>query len=255
VVYATSRARKGGVQRRTPPLRGAAGKSSQRGFTLVELIISITLVSAISAGMLMAMRTSLMTLDKTRARLDDNRRTAGIERMITGQLGGTMPERGNCATEGGYATPVAVFSGTPQSLNLVTTYSMTEGSRGYPRFLQYQVAPDEGGTVKLVVTERLYSGPASTVPFCFNNVFLPVRLGPESFVIADKLAYCRIWYRERNPATLAGKWVEVWTRPDLPAGIRIDMAPAAQDPRRIAVTSVTVPLRITRKYQVLYADQ
>jgi prepilin-type N-terminal cleavage/methylation domain-containing protein len=230
--------------------------ASQRGFTLVELVISITLVSLISVGMLTAMRTSLLTLEKTRARLDDNRRVAGLEQMIRQQLGGAMFVRGDCATSGPGVAPVAVFSGTSQSLYFVSSYSMTEGSRGYPRFLEYLVAPDQFGTVKLLVNERLYSGPATTVPFCLNTVFLPVTLGPDSFVVAGRLASCRIYYQERDPVTqMGGKWVDGWNRPDLPAGIRIEIIPADQDQRRIPLVSVTVPLHVTRQPDVLYADQ
>jgi prepilin-type N-terminal cleavage/methylation domain-containing protein len=239
----SSRARKGGVK-------------SQRGFTLIELIISITLVSAISAGMLMAMRTSLMTLEKVRTRLDDNRRAAGLERMVTRQLGEAMPMRGDCATSGPGAIPVSIFNGTPQWLYMVSGYSMTEGARGYPRFLEYLVAPDQGGTVRLLVNEKLYAGPATSVPFCLNTIFSPAGPGPESFVVAERLAYCRISYQERDPTTGLGlKWVDTWNRPELPAGIRIEMAPATLDPQARAVSVVTVSLHITREPEVVYADQ
>ena len=230
--------------------------SSQRGFTLVELIISITLVSLISVGMLTAMRTSLMTLDKTRARLDDNRRTAGLEQMMTRQLGGAMPVMGNCATSAGLIGQVPIFSGTPQSLDFVSSYSMAEGSRGYPRFLAYQVVPEDGGTVKLVVNEHLFSGPASTLPFCLDNVFPPAPLTPDSFVLAERLAYCRISYRERNQGTqFGGDWVQVWTRPELPVVIRIEMLPAVPDTRRLALVGVTVPLHVTRRLDLFYDEK
>ncbi len=227
--------------------------NSECGFTLVELIISITLVSLISVGMLTAMRTSLMTLDKTRARLDDNRRTSGLEQMMTQQLGGAMPVTGDCATSRAVVSQVPIFFGTPQSLDFVSSYSMTEGSRGYPRFLQYQVIPDQGGTVKLVVNERLFSGPASTIPFCLDNVFPPALVGPDSFVLAARLAYCRISYQERDPTTqFGGKWVELWNRLELPAVIRIEMLPAEPDTRRLALVGVTVPLRVTRRLDISY---
>jgi hypothetical protein len=206
--------------------------------------------------MLMTMRTSLMTMEKTRTRLDDNRRSAGLEQMITRQLGGAMLVWGDCATSSSAVTPFASFNGTPQTLHFVSSYSMTEGTRGYPRFLEYQVVPDEGGTVKLVVNEHLYSGPAATAPFCFNYAFLPVKFGPDSFVIADHLAYCRISYQERNQqTTLGGKWMEVWNRPDLPTAIRIEMSPAVPNPRSLAALAVTVSLHITRKPDVTYDDQ
>ena len=54
----------------------------QRGFTLIELMIAITLVAALSTGMLMAMRTSLITLEKIDERLKSNRRVMSVERIL-----------------------------------------------------------------------------------------------------------------------------------------------------------------------------
>jgi len=124
-----------------------ADPTNQRGFTLIELMISITLVAAIATGMLMAMRGGLLTLGRTQTRLDENRRALGIQRILSLQLGGAMPVRTGCNGQlSGFA-----FRGTASALAMVSTYSMTEGSRGAPRIVEYQVAPDLGGTVQLIV--------------------------------------------------------------------------------------------------------
>jgi general secretion pathway protein J len=130
-------------------------RSSQRGFTLIELTIAVTLVAAISVTMLMAMRTSLVTLDRTDARLDSNRRVMAVEQILSRQLGGVMPVTGIC--NGGARVPV--FNGTDQTLFLVSSFSLSEGSRGYPRILSMQVVPAPGGGLRLIVNEDLYSGP------------------------------------------------------------------------------------------------
>ena len=129
----------------------------------MELMISITLVGAIATGMLMAMRGGLLSLDRTQRRLEENRRALGIQRILALQLGGAMPVRSGCG--GGQMRPFA-FRGTVGALQMVSTYSMAEGARGSPHIVEYQVAPDENGTVKLIVYERLYTGQASTAGFC-----------------------------------------------------------------------------------------
>ena len=68
----------------------SARKQRQAGVTLIELMIAITLVAAISTGMLMAMRTSLITLEKVDARLQSNRRVMGAEQILARQIGGLM---------------------------------------------------------------------------------------------------------------------------------------------------------------------
>ena len=224
----------------------------QRGFTLMELIISITLVASIATGMLMAMRGGLLSLNRTQARLDENRRAMGIQRILSEQLYGAMPARTTCA---GQLSPFA-FRGNTSALEMVSTYSITEGTRGTPHIVEYQVVPDEGGTVKLMVYERLYTGPGSTAGFCGETVAL--QGSPQPFVAATHLAYCRISYFQTNPDTQfrGGGWVAAWNGPNLPSAVRIEMTPAAADPVRLPSVSVTAPLFINRLYdEVHYYDE
>jgi prepilin-type N-terminal cleavage/methylation domain-containing protein len=227
-------------------MAGRRCRKHLRGFTLVELMISITLVAAIATGMLMAMRGGLLSLDRTQRRLEENRRALGIQRILAMQLGGAMPVRSGCG--GGQMTPFA-FRGTVGALQMVSTYSMAEGARGLPHIVEYQVAPDENGTVKLIVYESLYTGLGSTTGFCGENIALQGSAQP--IVAASRLAYCRISYRQMDPDTQfrAGAWVSSWSQPDLPAAVRIEMLPAAPDAARLPVVAVTASLHINRTYQ------
>ena len=229
------------------------GLRSQRGFTLMELMISITLVAAIATGMMMAMRGGLLSLNRTQTRLDENRRALGIQRILAMQLGGAMPVRSGCG--GGQMSPFA-FRGTPTALKMVSTYSMAEGERGFAQVVEYQVAPDENGTVKLIVSEHLYTGPGSTAGFCGEGIAL--QGSPQPLVAARRLAYCRISYFQMNPDTQfrEGGWVDGWNQPDLPGAVRIEMGPAAPDPIRLPVVAVTAPLHANRHFEDLtYDDQ
>ena len=87
----------------------------ERGFTLIELMIAVTLVAAISTGMLLAMRTALLTLQKVESRLQDNRRVVSVQQMLVRQLSSVMPAVGDCGTSRG-----SLFLGTAQSLRMVT---------------------------------------------------------------------------------------------------------------------------------------
>jgi general secretion pathway protein J len=226
---------------------------SQRGFTLMELMVSITLVAAIATGMLMAMRGGLLSLGRIQTRLDENRRALGIQRVLSLQLGGAMPARTGCA---GQLSPFA-FRGTASALAMVSTYSLSEGSRGAPHIVEYQVAPDAGGTVQLIVNERLYGGPGSTGSFCGEGVAL--QGSPQPFVAASRLAYCRISYFQMNPDTQfrGGGWVDAWNDPNMPSAVRIEMASASPDPIRLPVVSITAPLYVTRFFDDphFYDDQ
>ena len=220
------------------------------GFTLMELMISITMVAAIATGMLLAMRGGLLSLNKTQTRLDENRRALGVQRILSLQLAGAMPARTGC---GGQLSPYA-FRGTNSALQMVSTYSIAEGSRGAPRIVEYQVAPDEGATLKLIVHERLYAGPASTAGFCGEGVTL--QGSPQPFVAASHLAYCRFSYFQMNPDTQfrGGSWIGEWGAPTMPSVVRIEMAPAAPDPNRLPIVAITAPLYVNRFLDEVHYD-
>jgi prepilin-type N-terminal cleavage/methylation domain-containing protein len=220
---------------------------SERGFTLIELVIAITLVSAISAGMLLSLRTGILTLEKTEARLQENRRVVAIQKMLIEQLAETMPAMGDCLAGG----RVPLFSGTDRVLHFVTSYSLGEGSRGAPQYVQILIVPDPQGGLRLVEEERLFFGPSSSAPFC-----APFDPTPQSFEITRGLAACRIIYREYTPDNPnGGNWVPVWNRPNLPSAIRIEMTPLRVDPAHLAVQTVDVPIRINREVAIPYDDQ
>lgn len=228
----------------------------ERGFTLIELMVSITLVAAISVGMLMTMRTSLTTLDRVDSRLQSNRRVMSVEQILSRELSGVMPVLGDCRTsDGGIRPRVPIFNGTGQALLLVSSYSLAEGARGYARLLALEVIPSDRGGVRLIVNESLYTGPASTAPFCFDGAAAPGPPTPESFVLADRLAFCRISYQEYLPQTPhLQKWLEVWNKPDLPSAVHVEMTPLIADPASLPLVSVTVPIHVTREVLSPYAD-
>lgn len=217
----------------------------------MELMIAITLVGAIATGMLIAMRGGLLSLGHIQTRLDENRRALGIQRILTLQLSGAMPARTGCS---GQLSPFA-FRGTATALQMVSTYSIAEGARGYPHIVEYQVAPDENGTVKLLVHERLYT-PGNMAAFCSGGIAL--QGSPRPFVAATRLAYCRISYHQMNPDTRfqGGGWVQTWNDPILPSAVRIEMAPAAPDPTRLPVVDVSATLHTNRFFDdPPYEDQ
>ncbi len=225
---------------------------SERGVTLLELMIAITLVAGLSTGMLMAMRTSLLTYEKTAKRLESNRRFVKTQQMLSDQISAVMPVQGACVADAGQTIGVASFlSGSENALRLVSSYSIAEGSRGYPQVVEYRVIAEQRGSVRLVATERPYTGPQSTTPSCGNSP-----ASGESYVLAEHLAYCRFSYHEPYDQNrfVETPWLPLWDKPLLPAGVRIEMRPAAPDAGGLAVLGVTVPIQVNRDPRMIYAD-
>jgi prepilin-type N-terminal cleavage/methylation domain-containing protein len=246
-------------------------RRSEAGVTLLELLIAVTLVALLSAAVMTSIRVGLNAMERTNDRLTGNRRAAGAQNILSRQLAGFMPVTAECGGGGPSAppqAPVRFFQGDPQSMRFVSSYSLQEGQRGHARILEFQVIPgEENRGVRLVVNERLYAGPRSAGVFCaglaadpstgFPKVqFGPIVVGPQSFVIADKLAFCRFVYREDAPPPLPEKWTPQWVRYDAwPSAIRLETGPLDPDPSRVQPGPATMLIRVTKDPAKNYALQ
>ncbi len=237
------------------------------GVTLMELLIAVSLVSFISLGILMAMRVGLNAMEKTNSRFLSNRKAIGVQKILQSQIAGIVPVTAVCRPDGGEASgKFSLFEGRPDQMRFVSSYSLAEASRGYPRLAEFKVIPGENNAgVRLIVNERIYGGPFMVGSLCQGfapspegaplPVFPPIQPGPASFVLADKLAYCRILYRETMPPPEPERWSAVWIRPDrLPSAIRIEMAPLAPDGARLQVMTVSALVRVNKWVLGPYAD-
>ena len=223
----------------------------ERGFTLIELMISVTLVAALATGMLMAIRTSLMSLEKINSRLQFNRRVMGMEHVMVRQIGGVIPVARDCGTGDGR---IPVFQGTPDSLLMVSSFSLAEGARGYPQVDEFQVIRGEQG-FRLIVTEHPYTGPSSVTSFCGGQALVPSGGTPDSMILADRLASCTFSYRELIPDALPSeKWLQSWNKPDLPGAVKIEMTSLDSSAALLPLVSVTVPIHVTRLVKPTYED-
>ena len=69
-------------------------------------------------------------------------------------------------------------------------------------------------------------------------------MGPRSFVLADKLEFCRFSYQQAPPAPVI--WTTAWKLPRWPGALRIEMAPLDGDIARLRPVSVTAQIHVTR---------
>jgi len=244
------------------------GVTSQRGVTLLELMIAVTLLSLLSLGMVLALRLGISALTRADDRLMANRRAAGAQRILFEELEGLIPAMGVCGVSqpgSGASGPMPnrapFFQGEPAAMRLVSTYSVQESFRGRPHILEMAVIPGEGAGVRLVVNELPYLGPFSTGPLCDLRPgsslpqFTPVAPAPTSFVLADKLAYCRFWYLTPplGPNDLE-RWQPAWTRAAWPLAVRVEMAPLEAKPAEVQPITVTAPIYVRRSPEIPYGD-
>ena len=237
------------------------------GVTLIEVMIAVSLLSLLSLGILTSLRVGMGALDRTDRRLMNNRRVAGTQRILEQQLAGFIPVVALAAPSSGGLMKVPFFEGRQQSMRFVSSYSLAEASRGIPQTLEFQVIPGEAGRgVRLVVNETAYTGPRSPGVFCLGlgpdaelgvsvQRFLPISIGSNSFVLADRLAYCRFSFLGSAPEKNLEQWLPNWIYPKWPAGIRIEMASLDTDLVSLKPVTVTVPVRVNRDPNLVYADE
>ena len=235
------------------------------GVTLIEVLVAITLLSLLTVGMMFAMSIGLQAFHKTDRTLMENRRVAGAQRILEQELEGLIPVVAPC----GPGEPIGFFQGEPQVMRLVSGFSLQQAWRGRPQILELFVLPgEEGRGVRLVVNEIPYGGPVAAGQMCVGRTpdaetgvqiphFAPVMAGPRSFVLADKLAFCRFAYLSpvKDPKDPPA-WMPGWKLPNRwPFAVRIDMGPLEPDTARLQPISIIAPVHIRRSPEIKYVDQ
>jgi prepilin-type N-terminal cleavage/methylation domain-containing protein len=229
------------------------------GVTLIELLIAVLLLSLLSVGIVITLRVALSAMNKSGTKLMANRRVSSIERILDQEIEGIMPVTADCQVRPDVPGPkLMFFQGETQSMRLASTYSLQQGERGLPMILEYQVIPgDDNQGVRLIVNEHWYTGPRGAGVYCrgvgggadggpAGPIFVPINIGPDSFVLADKLAYCRFSFRDLVPAPELERWLVRWIKPILPSAVRVEMAPLVPDSSRLEPVTLTIPVRVTR---------
>ena len=229
----------------------------ETGVTLLELLLAVSLLSLLSTGMLMALHVGLNAMEKSNTKLMDNRRMAGTQRILEQEIAGFIPVVAECVPEGDLPrTTMPFFQGELQSMRFVSAFSLGEGWRGYAQVLEFQVIPGEmGAGVRLVVNEQLYTGPRGAGAACLGYtrddqlglmvpLFRPIAVGPRSFVLADRLAFCRFSFREELPIPPRERWTTRWIAQAWPSAVRIEMAPVEPGTARFPPLSLIAPIHV-----------
>jgi prepilin-type N-terminal cleavage/methylation domain-containing protein len=258
----------------TRPISTPVTRRNRAGVTLIEVLVAITLLSLLSVAMLFALRIGLMAYSKTNAKLMDDRRVAGAQRILEQELEGIVPAVSPCSGAPGAAPGSAptgpafgFFQAAPNAMRLVSTFSLQQGWRGRPQILELFVVPaDSGEGLRLVVNELPYNGPLAAGRLCTGMApdpvsgvslphFPPVMAGPASFVLADKLAFCRFAYLwPAKIATDPPVWSPVALGAGWPLAIRVEMAPLQPDPSVLQPLTVTAALHLHLAYTIPYGD-
>lgn len=209
----------------------------QRGVTLLELLMAVTLFALLTVSSGMVLRVAFTSMNVIENKVDLDRRINGSQRALDQMLRGMMAVPGACG-----AFPIA-FQGTESVMRFVSSYSLQEGSRGRPQIVELIAQQKTDGTGwRLVVNEYPYLGRASLTMICSQ----PPVVRPSSFILADQLAVCRFFFKALDPGTSAETWLQAWMIPAWPRGVRVEMQPLVRGENRLQASTLSVPILVRR---------
>lgn len=198
-------------------------RRTQRGMTLIELLLAVTLFAAIAGSIGIVLNVAFGSLDRITTRIDFTRRVLSSQRTLDQIVNGLIPVNAPCV-----GRPFA-FVGFPNGARFVTSHSLTEGSRGRLQVVDLLVDRSPNGGYRLVLNEQPFFGRRAVSVACAT----PMEVRPTSFILADRLAFVRFAYRRIDPQMHTELWVPQWNFPEWPSGLRIEMAPDKWQPNQI----------------------
>ena len=218
------------------------------GFTLLELLISITIVSLLATIILFGWRIATSAWQRANSRLSQDRKVLATHHLLQQQMASMVPYRAR-TWQGGQEF---FFQGEPQAARFLSRYSLTSRARSGLYRIEYQITEQAGGTKQLLLNEfpvnskeelgALIAG-AEVNPRGRILQFAPFERGPQTVVLLDDLEECHFEYysyRSSEP----GVWTDQWTsfNEELPRSMAI-RAVASSDSSELTPVSITSAIR------------
>ncbi len=187
------------------------------GFTLLELMISITMIAVILLIVGAAMRLGLRSVDAGEKRIASVERFRASLNIVEAQIQSALflPPKG-------LADAAPVFQGDGESMQFPSNFSLWGDQRGYVT-VSYRVATDEFGKQDLFAEEK--------------GTGLANRGEVKLFEFFDRIYFD---YFYKDPAAEKGSWIEQWATTDTsPEKIRLHLVTGDKE------ISMIIPVKVS----------
>ncbi len=232
------------------------GGRPEAGFTLLELLVSVTVVALLVTAMLFSWRVAAATWGRSNQVLEGQRRVSATLDLIGKQMAGMTPVA-PWVREG---SQDVFFQGEPQTARFLTRYSLAGRAGSGLYLIEYQVADGAGGTKQLLLNEvpvrnaadlgRLRIGvePSAAGPI---ERFAPFERSEHTRVLFGGVGEMRLEYYRPASGAEPGAWVEQWTarRDELPRGMAVRLRAPSEANRLEPVSVVAEIPSFTRRQQ------
>jgi general secretion pathway protein J len=181
--------------------------SAERGFTLLEILVAVTLLGLLMATLLGGVRLGVRAWETSGSRLEDNARLAAVQDFLRERLTqARQSEVSAAAIETGPA-----FRGERDRLSFVTLMPEHLGA-GFKHMILTLTKADNGAD--LIV---------EWWPADLGDDPDAVRDAVRSRVLLPRVAELRLAYFGQVEATHHPTWSEVWDQPVLPLLVRVQL--------------------------------
>ncbi len=216
-------------------------RESEGGFTLLEMLIAVTLVALMAVGLWAVFTISIRSWSRGTQFIDANQRHRSILDMVRKQLAsayGLYGEAEQEETEQGTAsTAVLIFSGGQDSLRFISLNSLQFQESPGLTLVSYEVARDPQGDYALVEKEARYLGQAPGEEIAvIQNRAIP---------IFENLSSCIFEYFDPGSGDNPPRWVREWNAQDmgqLPLAVSMTMISRGHDGKSLS-RHMVVPIQ------------
>jgi prepilin-type N-terminal cleavage/methylation domain-containing protein len=207
---------------------------SARGFTLLELLVSMTVVSLLATTVLFGWRIAAGAWGKADRLIDQQRRAAATQTLLEAQMAAMVPYAPWLSKGMGDV----FFQGERQTARFLSRYSLESRARSGLYRIEYQILKAADGTQQLAMNEVAQQNPDGAGALLLGTEqaadgtilrFAPFDRSAATRILLDGLKEARFeYYRPAGLSSPAG-WVSEWTSrgPELPRAMAIRVTPAS----------------------------
>jgi general secretion pathway protein J len=198
---------------------------SQRGFTLLEIIIAITLVAMIAAGLWGVLSISIRSWSRGTQSIDTNQHHRAILDLLRKQIASAYALSAPVDPQTG-GPNIPIFKGTENSVLFISLNSLQFHESPGLTLVSYEVTQNSREGYSLMEKEERYTGQDPA------DESLMDRRDVKPLTVFDGLLSFAFDYFEPGTDEKPGGWVKEWDGQDngtLPTAIRMTMT--ARDPQ------------------------
>jgi len=187
----------------------------KRGFTLIEVLVALTLLSVIATIIVAGTRLSIDVSERGNRKAEAIRTEQTARSLIRGQLQGALPYRYWTGTGNDRADHVA-FEGEEERIRFVSRHGLMDGPDSLPRWVDLKLQQGSGGLSRVVVEE--------------HRILSPDNQPGEAITARAELNCGEVRFEYLDLTGEKPQWLPAWTGKDrrapLPFAVRITCKPA-----------------------------